>query len=63
MHHHHSLLQIAAEISHVVMVTENVVEASYHAWDWTSIKPLSMTDWFNEHVPEPSIHCACIQWK
>ena len=63
MHYHRSLLQIVAGISHVVMFTKNVVQASYHAGNCTSIKLFSMTDMFTEHVPKPSVHCAWVHWK
>ena len=63
MHYHRSLVQIVAEISHIVMLTKNVVETSYHAGDCISIKLFSMTDIFTENVPKPGVHCAWVQRK
>ena len=50
MYYHRSLLQIVDRMSHIVMLTKNVFEASYHAGNCTSIKLFSMTDRFTEHV-------------
>ena len=63
MHYHRSLLQIVAGISHIVMFTKNIVQASYHAGDCTSIKLFGMTYRFTEHVPKSGVHCAWVQQK
>ena len=63
MQYHRSLLQIVDMMSHIVMFTKNVVEASYHARNCTFIKLFSMTDRFTEHVPKPGVHCARVQLK
>ena len=55
MHCHHSLLQIFACTSQVVMTTKNIVYASYHARDCTLIKLLSVADIFTKGISKPLI--------
>ena len=65
MNYHHSLLQIVAGISHIVMFIKTIVEAYYHAGNCTSIKLFSMTDISlnSEYVPKPNVHCSWVQQK